>query len=76
MREPLRSDATGREWRCTPGTASTRETDHKAHYVVIRTRYEIEVDGGSVTGHMAVANDGRVHYHAVPNLSFPSADAY
>jgi hypothetical protein len=54
------------------GIETTRETDYKGHHIVIRTRYEIEVDGRSATGHMA---DGRVHYHAVPNLSFPSAIA-
>ena len=37
------------------------------------TSYEIEVDGKPVTGHLGVSNDGRVHYHLVPNLSFESA---
>jgi hypothetical protein len=57
------------------GIESVREDDYKGHHIVVRTRYEIEVDGRQVTGHLGVTNDGRVHYHAVPNLSFPSAIA-
>ncbi|MDQ3893843.1 MAG: hypothetical protein M3292_04135 [Actinomycetota bacterium] len=52
---------------------SVREDDYRGHHIVVRTRYSIEVDGRPVTGHLAVTNDGRVHYHAVPNLSFTSA---
>ena len=56
------------------GPAETvREADHNGHHIVIRTSYSIEVDGRAVTGHLAVGNDGRVTYHAVPNLSFESA---
>ena len=57
------------------GIETVREDDYKGHHIVVRTRYEIEVDDRPVTGHMGVTNDGRVHYHAVPNLSFPSAIA-
>jgi hypothetical protein len=52
---------------------TVREADHNGHHIVIRTSYSIEVDGRPVTGHLAVGNDGRVTYHAVPNLSFESA---
>jgi hypothetical protein len=52
---------------------TVREADHEGRHIVIRTTYEIEVDGKPVTGHMGVSNDGRVHYHPVPNLSFESA---
>lgn len=31
------------------------------------------VDDKPVTGHLGVTNDGRVHYHAIPNTSFASA---
>jgi hypothetical protein len=54
-------------------TESVREADYKGHHIVIRTQYEIEVDGKMVMGHMGVTNDGQVHYHPVPNLSFASA---
>jgi hypothetical protein len=57
------------------GIETVREDDYKGHHIVVRTRYEIAVDGRPVTGHLGVTNDGRVHYHAVPNLSFPSAIA-
>jgi hypothetical protein len=52
---------------------STREADYKGHHIVVRTTYQIEVDGKPVTGHMGVTDDGRVHYHPVPNISFASA---
>jgi len=59
-----------------PGGAETvREDEYRGHRILIRTRYKIEVDGRPLTGHLGVTNDGRVHYHAVPNLSFPSAVA-
>ena len=56
-----------------PGEDSVREADHKGHHIVIRTTYEITVDGKPVTGHMGVDNEGQVHYHPVPNASFASA---
>jgi hypothetical protein len=52
---------------------STREATYQGHQIVIRTTYRIEVDGMPVEGHLGVTNDGQVHYHAVPNLSFASA---
>ena len=52
---------------------SVREADYRGHHIVVRTHYEIEVDGRAVMGHMGVSNDGQVHYHPVPNLSFASA---
>ena len=52
---------------------STREATYYGHHIVIRTTYQIEVDGTPIEGHLGVTNDGQVHYHAVPNLSFASA---
>jgi hypothetical protein len=52
---------------------TVREDDYRGHHIVVRTTYEIEVDGRPVTGHLGVTNDGRVHYHPVPNVSFASA---
>jgi hypothetical protein len=52
---------------------TVRAAEYKGHRIVIRTSYALEVDGRPVTGHLAVGNDGRVTYHAVPNLSFASA---
>ena len=56
-----------------PGAASVREDTYRGHHIVIRTTYEVTVDGRPVTGHIGVANDGRVHYHPIPNVSFGSA---
>jgi hypothetical protein len=54
-------------------TESVREANYKGHHIMVRTKYEIEVDGQMLMGHMGVTNDGQVHYHPVPNLSFASA---
>ena len=54
-------------------TPSVREAEYKGHYITVRTTYDIRVDGRPVTGHLEVTNDGHVHYHPVPNLSFASA---
>lgn len=55
------------------GTRSVRQAEYKGHRIVVRTHYEIEVDGKPVMGHVGVTNDGQVHYHPVPNVSFASA---
>ena len=52
---------------------SVREAEYKGHHISVRTMYDIRVDGRPVTGHLDVTNDGQVHYHPVPNLSFASA---
>jgi hypothetical protein len=52
---------------------SVREATYKGHHIAIRTTYQVTVDGKPITGHMGVTNDGRVHYHPVPNVSFASA---
>lgn len=52
---------------------SVRTDEYRGHRIVVRTTYRIEVDGKQVMGHMGVTNDGHVHYHPVPNLSFASA---
>lgn len=52
---------------------SLREATYDGHEIVVRTSYTIEVDGQPITGHVGVGDDGRVHYHAVPERSFTSA---
>jgi hypothetical protein len=52
---------------------TVREAHYEGRHIVVRTSYEIRVDGKPVTGHLGVSNDGRVHYHPVPNQSFESA---
>jgi len=51
----------------------TRETDYKGHHIVVRTKYEVEVDGNRLMGHLGVNDAGSVHYHPIPNMSFTSA---
>ena len=51
----------------------TRETEYKGHHIVVRTKYEVEVDGKPVMGHLGVNDEGSVHYHPIPNLRFDSA---
>ena len=51
----------------------TRETEYKGHHIVVRTKYEVEVDGKPVMGHVGVNDEGSVHYHPIPNLRFDSA---
>ena len=52
---------------------SVREADYAGHHIVVRTWYEVEVDGRMLMGHMGVTNDGQVHYHPLPNVAFDSA---
>ena len=49
-----------------------RQDDYKGHHVVIRTKYNITVDGKEVTGHILLTNAGQVQYHGLPNYSFDS----
>jgi hypothetical protein len=52
---------------------TVREDTYRGHHIVVRTTYEITVDGEQVSGHLAVDNDGSVHYHPLPNYESPSA---
>jgi hypothetical protein len=51
----------------------TRETDYKGHHILVRTRYEVEIDGKPMMGHIGVNDEGLVHFHPIPNLRFDSA---
>ena len=55
------------------GMESVRTAEHKGHSIVVRTRYEIEVDRKPVASPIIVDNFGRVACHALPNYSFLSA---
>jgi hypothetical protein len=55
------------------GQTTVREEHYKGHHIVVRTKYEVTVDDIPVTGHLGVSNDGKVHYHPVPNVSYSSA---
>jgi hypothetical protein len=51
---------------------SVREVEYKGHNIIIRTHYEIRVDGKPLGGHIYVDNSGRVSSHAMPTYSFVS----
>lgn len=51
---------------------SVRTATHNGHDILIRTRYEIEVDGKAFQPHVVVDNAGRVHYHGLPTRDFAS----
>lgn len=50
-----------------------RTATHRGHRITVKTTYTIDVDGTPIAGHFGVTDDGQVHYHAVPNVSFDSA---
>jgi len=52
---------------------SVRKDEYKGHKIEMKTTYEIKIDGKPFSGHMEVSNDGSVHYHPLPNYSWPSA---
>ena len=51
---------------------SVRSASHRGHEIVIRTRYEIEVDGRPFNPAFTVDLGGRVHYHGLPTQDFAS----
>ena len=55
-----------------PDAVSVRSATHKGHDIVIRTRYEIEVDGQPFAPLINVDNAGRVQYHGLPTRDFAS----
>ena len=52
---------------------SVRQTDYEGHRIVIKTHYEVTVDGVPLSGHLMVTDSGNVHYHPIPNFTVPSA---
>lgn len=51
---------------------SVRRADYKGHQIMVRTTYEITVDGAPFDVHLTVDNGGRVHYHGLPTRDFQS----
>jgi len=47
---------------------SVREAVYGGHHIVVRTWYEVEVDGRMLMGHMGVTNGGQVHYEAAARV--------
>ena len=52
---------------------SVRTVTHLGKEIRVETTYRISIDGVPVTSHVAVADDGSVHSHGLPNYSFSSA---
>lgn len=52
---------------------SVRTATHCGHEIVIRTCYEISVNGKPLNSHLSVDDDGHVHTHALPEYAFTSA---
>ncbi len=52
---------------------SVREVEYEGRHIVIRTTYEITVDGRPLAAHLGVGDDGEVHCHALPAYQFLSA---
>lgn len=50
-----------------------RTAQHRDHDIVIKTTYDIRIDGQRVAGHLELGNDGRLHYHGLPNYGWNSA---
>ena len=51
---------------------SVRETMYRGKHIVVKTHYEITIDGKPFGGHFEVSDNGNVHYHGLPNYAFPS----
>ena len=51
---------------------SVREAMHNGKHIVVKTRYEVTVDGKPLGAHLGVADNGSVHCHGLPNYAFAS----
>lgn len=52
---------------------SVRTASHCGHEIVIKTCYEITVDGKSLAQHLSLGDDGILHTHSLPEYGFSSA---
>ncbi len=55
------------------GEASVREDEYKGHHIVVKTTYEVTVDGNPFHASLGVSMGGNVQYHGIPNVGFASA---
>jgi len=56
-----------------PGASTTlRTVVHGGHEIRIETTYRITIDGAPLVGHVEVLDNGRVHYHGLPNYAVAS----
>ena len=52
---------------------SVRQDHYKGHHIVVKTTYDVTIDGKKFTSPLDVSNAGTVQYHGMPNVGFPSA---
>ena len=52
---------------------SIRHDHYKGHHIVVKTTYDVTIDGKKFTPPLDVSNAGTVQYHGMPNVGFPSA---
>lgn len=50
-----------------------RETAYRGKDIRVETTYRFTIDDEPLRAHVMVLDDGTVHYHGLPNYSFPSA---
>jgi hypothetical protein len=55
-----------------PEAVSVRIVTHRGHRIVVRTHYEIDVDGQPFNPPVTVDVGGRVYYHGLPTRDFAS----
>lgn len=51
---------------------TVRAVVHAGHEIRIETTYRITIDGAPLVGHVEVLDNGRVHYHGLPNYAVSS----
>lgn len=57
-----------------PGvTRTVRTVTHRGREIRIETTYLVTIDGEPLKGMLEVLDDGRVHYHGLPQYAVPSA---
>jgi len=54
------------------GMDSVRETIHRGKHILVKTHYDITIDGEAMSTDLSVSDDGSVHYHGLPNYAFAS----
>jgi hypothetical protein len=57
-----------------PGVTHTVRTDtYRGHEIRVETTYRVTIDGEPLKGMLEVLDDGRIHYHGLPQYALPSA---
>ncbi|MEM9264444.1 MAG: hypothetical protein AAGA46_02870 [Cyanobacteria bacterium P01_F01_bin.13] len=54
------------------GNMSVRRANHRGKEIVVKTYYEVTIDGELFENHLMVDDRGRVHCHGLPNYAYPS----